>query len=79
MNKPDLKPVPQTDADDEESVGAEHVKRRSRGIFLSPNLFTAGCLFCGFYAIVIAMNGTFAPSEPELSCPAPAVLTTAAP
>ena len=34
------------------------VKRR-RGIYLLPNLFTTGCLFCGFYAITAAMNGQF--------------------
>ena len=30
-----------------------------RGIYLLPNLFTTGCLFCGFYAIVQAMNDNF--------------------
>ncbi len=34
------------------------VKRR-RGIFILPNLFTTGNLFCGFYAIIQAMNGRF--------------------
>lgn len=34
------------------------IKRR-RGIYLLPNLFTTGCLFAGFYAIVNAMNGHF--------------------
>lgn len=29
---------------------------RRRGIYLLPNLFTTGCLFSGFYAIVQAMN-----------------------
>src|SRR5690606_17803860 len=32
---------------------------RRRGIYLLPNLFTTGVLFCGFYAIVQAMNGFF--------------------
>ncbi len=32
---------------------------RRRGIYLLPNLFTTGVLFCGFYAIVQAMNGYF--------------------
>ena len=32
---------------------------RRRGIYLLPNLFTTGVLFCGFYAIVQAMNGRF--------------------
>lgn len=37
-------------------IGAE---KRRRGIYILPNLFTTGCLFCGFYAIVQAMNGHF--------------------
>src|SRR5687768_16115272 len=32
---------------------------RRRGIYLLPNLFTTGVLFCGFLAIVQAMNGRF--------------------
>ena len=32
---------------------------RSRGIYLLPNLFTTGCLFSGFYAIVAASDGNF--------------------
>jgi CDP-diacylglycerol--serine O-phosphatidyltransferase len=32
---------------------------RSRGIYLLPNAFTTAALFCGFYAIVMAMNGQF--------------------
>jgi CDP-diacylglycerol--serine O-phosphatidyltransferase len=36
-----------------------HEKRRHRGIYLLPNLFTTGCLFAGFYAIVAAMSGRF--------------------
>jgi len=34
-------------------------KPRSRGIYLLPNLFTTGALFCGFYAVVAGMNGVF--------------------
>jgi CDP-diacylglycerol--serine O-phosphatidyltransferase len=34
-------------------------KRRRRGIYLLPNLFTTATLFGGFYAIVAAMNGDF--------------------
>src|SRR5689334_675623 len=33
--------------------------RRRRGTYLLPNLFTTGVLFCGFYAIVQAMNERF--------------------
>jgi CDP-diacylglycerol--serine O-phosphatidyltransferase len=32
---------------------------RNRGIYLLPNSFTTAALFCGFYAIVMAMNGQF--------------------
>src|SRR5258708_8852275 len=32
---------------------------RRRGIYLLPNLFTTGVLFCGFYAIVQSMNERF--------------------
>ena len=52
-----------TDASDEVSLeeGREglHERRRHRGIYLLPNLFTTGCLFSGFYAIVAAMGGRF--------------------
>jgi hypothetical protein len=30
--------------------------RPRRGIYLLPNAFTTAALFCGFYAIVMAMN-----------------------
>lgn len=33
--------------------------RRRRGIYLLPNAFTTAALFCGFYAIVMAMNLRF--------------------
>jgi CDP-diacylglycerol---serine O-phosphatidyltransferase len=46
--------------EDDEGLGVEPPKRRRKGIYLLPNLFTTGCLFCGFYAIVMAMNGRFA-------------------
>lgn len=36
---------------------------RRRGVYLLPNAFTTACLFCGFYAIVMAMGGDF-----ERSC-----------
>jgi len=32
---------------------------RRRGIYLLPNLFTTAALFCGFFAIVKAMTGSF--------------------
>lgn len=36
--------------------------KRSRGIYLLPNLFTTAALFAGFYAIVAAMKGRFEPA-----------------
>ena len=35
-------------------------RKRRKGIYVLPNLFTLAALFGGFYAIVMAMNGQFA-------------------
>lgn len=35
------------------------LKRRRKGIYVLPNLFTLAALFGGFYAIVMAINGRF--------------------
>ncbi|NHZ35093.1 CDP-diacylglycerol--serine O-phosphatidyltransferase [Massilia rubra] len=40
-------------------VDAEGNPMRRRGIYLLPNAFTTAALFCGFYAIVMAMNQRF--------------------
>ncbi|MCP3869312.1 MAG: CDP-diacylglycerol--serine O-phosphatidyltransferase [Gammaproteobacteria bacterium] len=37
-------------------------RRRSRGIYLLPNLFTTAALFSGFYAVLAAINGQFEPA-----------------
>ena len=37
----------------------EPPRRRRKGIYILPNLFTLAALFGGFYAIVMAMNGRF--------------------
>lgn len=50
--------VPFGDLVEEVSVGGEKV--RHKGVYLLPNLFTTGALFCGFYAVVSAMHGNFA-------------------
>lgn len=34
-------------------------KKRRRGIYLLPNLFTTACLFSGFYAVVASMGGRY--------------------
>jgi CDP-diacylglycerol--serine O-phosphatidyltransferase len=46
----------QRDLDD---LNSGRPKRRRRGIYLLPNAFTTAALFCGFYAIVMAMNLKF--------------------
>ncbi|OGI48927.1 MAG: CDP-diacylglycerol--serine O-phosphatidyltransferase [Candidatus Muproteobacteria bacterium RBG_16_65_34] len=38
---------------------ADTPKRRRRGIYILPSLFTTASLFAGFYAIVQSMNGNF--------------------
>lgn len=52
-----------TDISDDASLEVDRQgspeRRRHRGIYLLPNLFTTGCLFSGFYAIVAAMGGRF--------------------
>lgn len=40
-------------------VRGQDERPRSRGIYLLPNAFTTGALFCGFFAIVMAMNQRF--------------------
>lgn len=35
------------------------MRKRRKGIYILPNLFTLAALFGGFYAIVMAMNGQF--------------------
>ncbi|MET0267445.1 MAG: CDP-diacylglycerol--serine O-phosphatidyltransferase [Duganella sp.] len=39
--------------------GEDLERPRPRGIYLLPNAFTTAALFCGFYAIVMAMNQKF--------------------
>jgi CDP-diacylglycerol---serine O-phosphatidyltransferase len=48
------------EVEEDEGLGVAPPTRRRKGIYLLPNMFTLGCLFCGFYAIVMAMNGKFA-------------------
>ena len=44
---------------DYEEQSATDSHPRSSGIFLLPNLFTTGALFCGFYAVIAGMKGDF--------------------
>ena len=41
------------------AVGGSVQRKRRKGIYILPNLFTLAALFGGFYAIVMAMNGRF--------------------
>ncbi len=43
----------------EHRVDGAHARRRRKGIYILPNLFTVAALFGGFYAIVMAMNARF--------------------
>jgi len=46
----------------EEEVSEEGQTVRRRGIYLLPNLFTTGALFCGFYAVIAGIRGDFEPA-----------------
>jgi CDP-diacylglycerol--serine O-phosphatidyltransferase len=56
----DLIPAHEDDGDDDAHVAP---RRRRKGVYILPNLFTLAALFGGFYAVVMAMNGKY-----ELSC-----------
>jgi CDP-diacylglycerol--serine O-phosphatidyltransferase len=45
--------------EDEPAPEGVVVRKRRKGIYILPNLFTLAALFGGFYAIVMAMNGRF--------------------
>lgn len=45
--------------ENEANVDLSLLKRPHRGVYLLPNSFTLAALFCGFYAIVQAMNNRF--------------------
>jgi CDP-diacylglycerol---serine O-phosphatidyltransferase len=47
------------DPDADDDVEPVEPRRRRKGIYILPNLFTLAALFGGFYAIVMAMNGRF--------------------
>lgn len=47
------------DFHEEEPAPEQGAPLRRRGIYLLPNLFTTGVLFCGFFAIVQGMNDRF--------------------
>ena len=43
-------------------------KKRRKGIYILPNLFTLAALFGGFYAVVMAMNGRFDQAAAGVFC-----------
>jgi len=47
-----------TESEDLNEENPNH-RKRGRGIYLLPNLFTTAALFSGFYAVLAAMNGQF--------------------
>ncbi|WP_159913884.1 CDP-diacylglycerol--serine O-phosphatidyltransferase [Pantoea sp. 18069] len=47
------------DGNESTEVAGVSVRKRRKGIYILPNLFTLAALFGGFYAIVMAMNGRF--------------------
>ena len=62
MNQPD--PV----LHDDDADALEPPRRRRRGIYILPNLFTLAALFGGFYAVVMAMNGRFEQAAIGIFC-----------
>lgn len=53
---------------DNDSAAGVMVRKRRKGIYILPNLFTLGALFGGFYAIVMAMNGSFSMAAYGVLC-----------
>jgi CDP-diacylglycerol--serine O-phosphatidyltransferase len=58
------------DGDDFEApdAGSVVIKKRRKGIYILPNLFTLAALFGGFYAIVMAMDGRFDQATVGIFC-----------
>src|SRR5688500_15756576 len=48
-----------TEPMDDSSREGSVVRKRRKGIYILPNLFTLAALFGGFYPVVMAMNGRF--------------------
>lgn len=59
-NENDFFPMDELPIDEHEEEVVEAGKKiRRKGVYLLPNLFTTGNLFCGFYAIIAAQAGNF--------------------
>ena len=52
----------------QEPEAAVLLRKRRKGIYILPNLFTLAALFGGFYAVVMAMNGRFDLSAVGIFC-----------
>jgi CDP-diacylglycerol--serine O-phosphatidyltransferase len=48
-----------TDRNETDAGAPTPPRKRSKGIYILPNMITLAALFGGFYAIVMAMNGRF--------------------
>lgn len=48
-----------TDGNETDAGNPTPIRKRSKGIYILPNMITLAALFGGFYAIVMAMNGRF--------------------
>jgi CDP-diacylglycerol--serine O-phosphatidyltransferase len=51
-----------------EDSGEEQTSKLRKGIYVLPNLFTLAALFCGFYAIVMAMSNQYEASAIGIFC-----------
>src|SRR5881396_3303402 len=57
------------DGEESSSIAEEVVvRKRRKGIYILPNLFTLAALFGGFYAVVMAMNGRFDQAAAGVFC-----------
>lgn len=54
-----MEPDPSNIAELHNEPSTPQGRKRGRGIYLLPNLFTTAALFSGFYAVLAAMNGDF--------------------
>ena len=68
LNQADQEPTNLVDLHLDDTDDSPGMRRRRKGIFILPNLFTLAALFGGFYAIVMAMNGQFEQSAIGVFC-----------
>ena len=55
----DSEPGRELDDEDDSELPPAAIKRRRKGVYILPNLFTLAALFGGFYSVVMAMNARF--------------------